>query len=177
MEHFSPAGPFPPSAIAGQMESQHRSSLVWTEGQFGRNSAVVKGGTSFTFRMELGARIGHELHSFRSQPRPSFPLGLMVAREFWVRPRFLLCWEEPPHWHSSIAASLNLGLRDVRGPVRDNYRRPPAGFWDFGAEDGPENLMERWRRSDTVANGRNHRRFSTAFSSNNLAPDTSGNCT
>nr|WP_306269379.1 ubiquinone biosynthesis hydroxylase [Pararhizobium sp. IMCC3301] len=163
-EHFLPAGPFAILPLPSKGD-QHRSSLVWTEADGDAKRLVA--GDEFTFRMELERRIGHELGTLSlASPRQSFPLGLMVARDF-VRPRFALLGDAAHGIHPIAGQGLNLGLRDVAALAETLVDAARLGL-DFGTLDVLQNY-ERWRRADTVQMAATTDILNRLFS-NNLPP-------
>lgn len=163
-EHFLPAGPFAILPLPSKGD-QHRSSLVWTEADGDAKRLVA--GDEFTFRMELERRIGRELGTLSlAGPRQSFPLGLMVARDF-VRPRFALLGDAAHGIHPIAGQGLNLGLRDVAALAETLVDAARLGL-DFGTEDVLQ-TYERWRRADTVQMAATTDILNRLFS-NNLPP-------
>jgi 2-octaprenyl-6-methoxyphenol hydroxylase len=144
VEHFLPAGPFAILPLAGD-----RSSLVWTERR--EDAARLLVADDFVFQVELERRFGHRLGTLTPQgKRQSFPLGLMLARDY-VRPRFALLGDAAHGIHPIAGQGLNLGFRDAAAlaeTVVDAVR--------LGLDPGALDLLrryERWRRADAFQMG------------------------
>ena len=140
VEHFLPGGPFAILPLKG-----NRSSLVWAE----RSAAAAKlvEADDFVFLVELERRFGHRLGEIAlAGPRRTYPLGLILARDF-VRPRFALLGDAAHGIHPIAGQGLNLGFRDAAAlaeTIVDAYR--------LGLDIGSLEVLrryERWRRYDT----------------------------
>jgi 2-octaprenyl-6-methoxyphenol hydroxylase len=139
IEHFLPSGPFAVLPLKG-----NRSSLVWTERAEHADKLVAD---NFVFHTELERRFGHRLGALRVEAPPqTYPLGLMLARDF-VRPRFALLGDAAHGIHPIAGQGLNLGLRDAAALAEVVVDAHRLGL-DFGAVDLLRRY-ERWRRFDT----------------------------
>jgi 2-octaprenyl-6-methoxyphenol hydroxylase len=139
IEHFLPSGPFAVLPLKG-----NRSSLVWTERAEHADKLVAD---DFVFHTELERRFGHRLGALRVEAPPqTYPLGLMLARDF-VRPRFALLGDAAHGIHPIAGQGLNLGLRDAAALAEVVVEAHRLGL-DFGAVDLLRRY-ERWRRFDT----------------------------
>jgi 2-octaprenyl-6-methoxyphenol hydroxylase len=139
IEHFLPSGPFAVLPLKG-----NRSSLVWTERAEHADKLVAD---DFVFHTELERRFGHRLGALRVEAPPqTYPLGLMLARDF-VRPRFALLGDAAHGIHPIAGQGLNLGLRDAAALAEVVVDAHRLGL-DFGAVDLLRRY-ERWRRFDT----------------------------
>lgn len=140
VEHFLPRGPFAILPLKG-----NRSSLVWTESSADAERLVNS--DDFVFLVELERRFGHRLGEISLDgPRRSYPLGLMLARDF-VRPRFALLGDAAHGIHPIAGQGLNLGFRDVAALAETIVDAHRLGL-DIGSVDVLRRY-ERWRRYDT----------------------------
>ncbi len=153
VEHFLPGGPF---AILPLRDN--RSSLVWTERSGDAEKLVA--GDDFVFLAELERRFGHRLGEIALDgPRRSYPLGLMLARDF-VRPRFALLGDAAHGIHPIAGQGLNLGFRDAAALAETIVEAHRLGL-DIGS-------LEVLRRYETLAalrqlaDGRHDRRAEPA---------------
>jgi 2-octaprenyl-6-methoxyphenol hydroxylase len=140
VEHFLPGGPFAILPLKG-----NRSSLVWTERQADAKKLMTS--DDFVFLVELERRFGHRLGAIELDgARASYPLGLILARDF-VRPRFALLGDAAHGIHPIAGQGLNLGFRDAAALAEtlvDSYR--------LGLDVGSLETLRRyetWRRDDT----------------------------
>jgi 2-octaprenyl-6-methoxyphenol hydroxylase len=139
IEHFLPSGPFAILPLKG-----NRSSLVWTERA---EQAELLVADDFVFHAELERRFGHRLGAIRVEgPPQTYPLGLMLARDF-VRPRLALLGDAAHGIHPIAGQGLNLGFRDVAALAEVVVEAHRLGL-DFGTIDVLRRY-ERWRRFDT----------------------------
>lgn len=139
IEHFLPSGPFAVLPLKG-----NRSSLVWTERAEHADKLVAD---DFVFHTELERRFGHRLGTIEVEAPPqTYPLGLMLARDF-VRPRFALLGDAAHGIHPIAGQGLNLGLRDAAALAEVLVEAHRLGL-DFGMVDVLRRY-ERWRRFDT----------------------------
>ena len=139
IEHFLPSGPFAVLPLKG-----NRSSLVWTERAEQAERLVAD---DFVFNAELERRFGHRLGAIQVEgPPQTYPLGLMLARDF-VRPRLALLGDAAHGIHPIAGQGLNLGFRDVAALAEVVVDAHRLGL-DFGTIDVLRRY-ERWRRFDT----------------------------
>jgi 2-octaprenyl-6-methoxyphenol hydroxylase len=140
VEHFLPGGPFAILPLKG-----NRSSLVWTERK--DDAARLVEGDEFVFLAELERRFGRRLGEIALDgPRRSYPLGLILARDF-VRPRFALLGDAAHGIHPIAGQGLNLGFRDAAALAESVVDAARLGL-DIGSLDVLRRY-ERWRRYDT----------------------------
>ena len=139
-EHFFPSGPLALLPLTG-----NRSSLVWTERPDAADRLARCDEDLFLF--DLAERTGHHLGRFELLgPRQTFPLGLLLVREF-VRSRFALIGDAAHGIHPIAGQGLNMGFRDVAAlaEVLIDARR-------LGLDIGTVDILrryEQWRRFDT----------------------------
>jgi 2-octaprenyl-6-methoxyphenol hydroxylase len=144
VEHFLPSGPFAILPLKGD-----RSSLVWTERS--DDARKLMASDDFVFGIELERRFGHRLGRIDMDgPRQSYPLGLILARDF-VRPRFALLGDAAHGIHPIAGQGLNLGFRDAAALAETVVDAHRLGL-DIGALDVLRRY-ERWRRYDTFQMG------------------------
>jgi 2-octaprenyl-6-methoxyphenol hydroxylase len=140
VEHFLPGGPFAILPLKG-----NRSSLVWTERSVDAKKLMAS--DDFVFLIELERRFGHRLGQIDLDgPRQSYPLGLILARDF-VRPRFALLGDAAHGIHPIAGQGLNLGFRDAAALAESIVDAHRIGL-DVGGLDVLRRY-ERWRRYDT----------------------------
>jgi 2-octaprenyl-6-methoxyphenol hydroxylase len=140
VEHFLPGGPFAILPLKG-----NKSSLVWTEKS--DDAARLIKGDDFVFLAELERRFGRRLGDIALDgPRRSYPLGLILARDF-VRPRFALLGDAAHGIHPIAGQGLNLGFRDAAALAESVVDAARLGL-DIGSLDVLRRY-ERWRRYDT----------------------------
>ena len=144
VEHFLPGGPFAILPLAGD-----RSSLVWTERR--DDAERLMKADDFVFQVELERRFGHRLGALTVEgKRQSFPLGLMLARDY-VRPRFALLGDAAHAIHPIAGQGLNLGFRDAAALAETVVDAVRLGL-DPGALDVLRRY-ETWRRADAFQMG------------------------
>jgi 2-octaprenyl-6-methoxyphenol hydroxylase len=164
-EHFRPHGPFA-SLPLPDLDSRHRSSLVWTETT--ADAARVKAGAPEAIASEIAEVMGYSLGEVTLEEKSvqTFPLRLQIAKSF-VAPRLALIGDAAHVIHPVAGQGLNLGLKDVAAlaeMVIDALR--------LGQDHGAADILDRyqrWRRFDTtlmamVSDGM------TRLFSNDLAP-------
>jgi 2-octaprenyl-6-methoxyphenol hydroxylase len=141
VEHFLPAGPFAILPMTG-----NRSSIVWTErAELAPRLAALP---DSAFAEELAARFGDFLGTVEPVgPRPTYPLGLMLA-ERYAATRLALLGEAAHLIHPIAGQGLNLGIRDVAALAElvIDWRR-------LGLDIGDDRVLERyqrWRRFDAI---------------------------
>jgi 2-octaprenyl-6-methoxyphenol hydroxylase len=141
IQHFLPGGPFALLPLPG-----NRVSLVWSDDR--RKVASLMAMDNEAFTTALNDRAGPELGWLTLEsPRASFPLGLMLARQF-VGDRIALIGDAAHRVHPLAGQGLNLGLKDVAALAEIIVDTVRLGI-DPGMQTELERY-ERWRRADTV---------------------------
>ncbi len=111
LENFRPEGPLAVLPMKDDAESNHRSSLVWTEHQSAASSFLAV--PEPIFNAALNARFpAHYGRVSLSGKRFSFPLGLIHAHQY-TAPRMALIAEAAHGMHPIAGQGLNMGFRDI----------------------------------------------------------------
>jgi 2-octaprenyl-6-methoxyphenol hydroxylase len=140
-EHFRPAGPFASLPLRG-----NRSSLVWTETpeQTARYKGMPREEVAGIIEGVMGSSLGTVT---LEEPLQSFPLRLVLAREF-VAGRLALVGDAAHVVHPVAGQGLNLGLKDVAA-----LAEVAIGAMRLGLDHGGPDVLaryQRWRRLDTA---------------------------
>jgi len=142
-ERFTPTGPLAVLPM-GDIDNEHRCSIVWTVKDKDRDSFMALDDTAFL--QQLQARFGHQLGEFTHVgKRIAFPLALRQAREH-VRERLALIGNAAHTVHPIAGQGFNLGLRDVAVLAQVLVEAQQDGK-DIGSLAVLKNYA-RWRRRD-----------------------------
>jgi 2-octaprenyl-6-methoxyphenol hydroxylase len=138
-EKFLPGGDGP--------NSQHRSSIVWTEqANIARRLLELD---APRFQAEFARRFGDHLGPVApAGPRWWYPLGLVHA-ERYVDTRLVLVGDAAHGIHPIAGQGYNLGVRDIAALVEVLIEAKRLGL-DIGTDDTLERYA-RWRRADNLA--------------------------
>jgi 2-octaprenyl-6-methoxyphenol hydroxylase len=162
VEHFLPGGPFAILPLTG-----NRSSLVWTEPT--ENAKRLMESDDFVFLPNWSGRFGYRLGAARgSGAAASLPAWAHAGARFRADPAVRRCsaMRRTASTRSPARASISAFAMPRRWPkpvVDASPARPRPRYADVLRR------YERWRRYDTVADGRHHRSPEPLFS-NDFSP-------
>lgn len=131
VEHFRDQGPFAILPMTDGEKGAHRSSIVWTEHESSRHSAIQY--DQDTFDAALTARFPSSYGKVKQTGgRFSYPLGLQSAHRY-IAPRVALVADAAHGIHPIAGQGLNLGFRDLAalGHILEDARGKDA---DIGAD-------------------------------------------
>lgn len=139
IEDFRPEGPFAILPLTDDADGNHRSSVVWTEHEHRRTSALHD--DQETFDAALNARFPESYGRVRQAGRRfGYPLGLVHAHRY-IAPRMALVADAAHGIHPIAGQGLNLGFRDIAvlaGLVNEAVRE--------GQDPGARVLLESYQR-------------------------------
>ncbi|MBN9540865.1 MAG: UbiH/UbiF/VisC/COQ6 family ubiquinone biosynthesis hydroxylase [Alphaproteobacteria bacterium] len=146
-EKFLPGGPFAILPMTDGPNSEHRSSIVWTErADLARRLLELD---PPRFQAEFARRFGDHLGAVAPiGPRWWYPLGLVHA-ERYVDTRLVLVGDAAHGIHPIAGQGYNLGVRDIAALVEVLVDAKRLGL-DVGSADTLERYAQ-WRRADNLA--------------------------
>jgi len=146
IEHFRPEGPFAVLPMHDDEKGRHRSSVVWTEHGFERNSAIQY--EEDVFNAALESRFPERYGSVRlTGERFSYPLGLIHAHSY-VEPRMALVADAAHGIHPIAGQGLNMGFRDIAALTEIIIKAHKNGD-DIGSESRLKEYQKS-RRTDNM---------------------------